>query len=130
MPPAVSASHHIRGQRCRVVPSGELAEWGAPGAVIWFDQIGASGEQILPHLLCFTSAPEMCREEDGAIGLILPRTHTAPDIVNLESGNLSASGVILVHGHGERLRLVWDVDPSRLDRAGPFSTLLLWLVST
>ncbi|KAJ1132962.1 hypothetical protein NDU88_011263 [Pleurodeles waltl] len=49
-----------------------------------------------------------------------PRTYTAPDIVNLLSGDLSTSGVILAHGHGERLRLVWDVDPSRLDRAGPF----------
>ncbi|KAJ1157671.1 hypothetical protein NDU88_010375 [Pleurodeles waltl] len=48
-------------------------------------------------------------------------------IVNLLSGDLSASGVILAHGHSERLRLVWDIDPSRLDRSGPFSTLLLRL---
>ncbi|KAJ1116163.1 hypothetical protein NDU88_004382 [Pleurodeles waltl] len=50
-----------------------------------------------------------------------------PDIVNLLSGNESASGVILAHGHGERLRLVWDIDPIRLDRAGPVSMLLLLL---
>ncbi|KAJ1087719.1 hypothetical protein NDU88_000884 [Pleurodeles waltl] len=121
---AVSAGHHIRGQRCRVVPPGELAERGAPGALIWFEQIGAGGKRIPPALSLYWGRTEQML---WRLAWCPPQTYMAPDIVNLLSGDLSTSGVVLAHVHSEWLRLVWDADPSRLDCAGPFSTLLLRL---